>query len=47
MTQIINFCDRLQFATSWGSDVAKLIILYFVFKFIFMLFRTTSDLMKF
>lgn len=47
MTQILNFCDRLQFGTSWGTDIAKLIILYFIFKFVFMLFKVTSDIMKF
>ena len=47
MTQILEFCDKLQFGTSWGPDIAKLIILYFIFKFIFLLFRTTSDFMKF
>ena len=45
MTQLLDFCNRLQFSTSWGTDVAKLIILYFIFKFLFLLFRTTSKLM--
>ena len=47
MTQLLLFVDKFQFSTSWGGDIAKLIILYFVFKVILILFKVTSKLIDF
>lgn len=47
MSEILDFCDKFQFANLWASDIAKIVILYYMIKFVLLLFRVTSDLMKF
>lgn len=46
MEEIISFCDRLQFINSWGTDICKLIIIYFLFKFIMFLGKMVTGLCR-
>lgn len=47
MSEILNFCNKFQFSNLWASDIAKIVILYYIIKFVLLLFKVTSDLMKF
>jgi hypothetical protein len=37
MTGLLNFCEQMQFSTSWGADICKILILFSMIQIIVIL----------